>query len=184
MGEETDITIRDPDISEKGKRQCKKFAKSFQGQEKYINCILSSPMTRALNTACSAFRNVRDPIDGSALTVIALPELQSLGADINGTGLDPDVLANRYNGVDYERDGTGQPAGRMDVTTYVVEGWNSKDTGKWSAEEAAVAWRVGYMKEFLRKNCGTSSRGSKQVEIAVVTHGSFLRKLVRDGKSS
>lgn len=83
-GQEADVSIPDPDISAKGEEQCEVFARKFRDQEKFITCILSSPMTRALHTACSAFRNVIDPADGSGRTVIALPELQSLGSDING----------------------------------------------------------------------------------------------------
>ena len=40
------------------------------------------------------------------------------------------------------------------------------------------------MKGFLQRNWAANGCGNEKVEIVVVTHGSFLRKLVSDGKSS
>jgi broad specificity phosphatase PhoE len=180
MNDETDISIRDPGLSPKGEQQCKDFSDAFKGQENHIDCILASPMTRVLQTACSAFKEVIKPTKGGDRhAVIAMPQLQNLDSGINGTGLDPDELADRYNGVDWDRDRSGLPRGWVD-TSFVQEGRNVKETGKWSAEE--VQWRLEYIRIFLQVIWVISGAGRCKTEVVIVTHGSLLRKLVNDRK--
>jgi broad specificity phosphatase PhoE len=178
LSDVTDITIRDPELSPKGFAQCLNFAKTFEDQKRYITHILSLPMTRALNTACIAFR----PIIESGLTVIALPQLQSLDKGLNGIGLDYDQLNKRYDGTHWDQLMMGKPDGWVDVTSFVPVGWNVKEKGKWSNEE--FKWRMEDFKGFLKGIWVGAGAGRKRVEVAVVTHGSFLRQLVNDGEFS
>jgi broad specificity phosphatase PhoE len=126
LSDVTDTKIRDPDLSPQGLEQCLDFAEAFKDQERYVTHILSSPMTRALNTACIAFR----PIIESGLAVSALPQLQSLDKGPNGIGLDYEHLMKRYDGTHWDQFMIGKPHGWVDVTSFVPVGWNAKEMGK------------------------------------------------------
>jgi broad specificity phosphatase PhoE len=94
--DKTDMTVRDPDISPHGKLQYHHFAQVFKDQEHYIIDILSSPMTRALSTACIASGQIIDP----PLTVIALPKLQNFNNGPNRVSLHTHGLAKLCNKAD------------------------------------------------------------------------------------
>jgi len=171
INQETDITIRDPGLSPKGEQQCEEFCDAFEGQAKYINYVFASPMTRTLQTACYAFKEVIIP-------VIAMPQLQNLDSGPNGSGLDRDELVNRYNGKDLDKGKFGLPQGWVD-TCLIPKDWNLKETGQWSADE--VQGRLDHMRGFLQAIWLAHSFGKHRVEVVIVTHGSFLQKLVKDG---
>ncbi|KAE9375235.1 hypothetical protein N431DRAFT_334387, partial [Stipitochalara longipes BDJ] len=88
-------------------------------------------------------------------------------------------LVDRYNGVGWEKDKSGLPQGRVD-TSFVPKGWNMKETGRWSASE--VHWRLDFIRTRLREIWVVNGAGRRKIEVVIVTHGSFLRKLVNDVK--
>jgi hypothetical protein len=111
----------------------------------------------------------------SGVKIFALPELQNLDSSPNGRGTDLDELSNLFSiAASRNRD-------LVDVTTFGRKGWEYKDEGSvWHADE--IQWRVDHMKGFLKGIL--LGGGMKRVEVAVVSHGSFLRKLVKEGELS
>jgi len=138
-------------------------------------------MTRALQTACYAFREVIELTNGCCgIPVIAMSHLQNLDSGPNGSGLDRNELANRYNGNNLDKGKFGLLPDWV-KTNLVPEGWNLKETGKWSADE--VQWRLDFVWGFLQAIWVDTNFGEHKVEIVIVTHGSLLRKLVKDGST-
>ncbi|KAL2071119.1 hypothetical protein VTL71DRAFT_12354 [Oculimacula yallundae] len=163
-----DNSIRDPELTEKGEKQCHFFERNLMFKEAIkITHILCSPMTRTIQTA--ELVSLALP---NTITVTALPELQNLDSGPNGQGLDLEELVEQYG--PYE-DGF-MVEGDIDVSTFGREGWNEKKEGIWSSKE--VQWRVDHVKGFLKGMWAASD--DKRMEVVVVSHGSFLKKLVNN----
>jgi len=106
--------------------------------------------------------------------VLALPELQNLDPGPAGRGKDPAELEQIYCANGGKED--SEFRGKINLT-FMTSGWNGKDEGKWQNE--VVQWRVDYIKGFLR-GLGAGSPDIR-VEVMVISHGSFLKKLIEDG---
>jgi len=159
--------LRDPDISPEGRAQCEAFAKSFEAQERYITHIISSPMSRTLSTARIAFGRVPKVLHNSGFSIIAVPELQNFDKGANGTGMNATTLAKMSNF--YSR---FPPYFRVDVSL-VPSDWNLKQSGKWSKQQ----WRIDHIKGHLQGLWVGAGAGTKHIEVVVVSHSSFFRKL-------
>ncbi|KUJ17959.1 uncharacterized protein LY89DRAFT_732662 [Mollisia scopiformis] len=167
-----DLTMLDPDISYNGRLQCLAFSSAIAPDlEQHVTHIFSSPMLRALTTTCIALW----PLLRKGLTVHALPELQNLDMGPSGTGMNVSDLDKEFTG-NFGLLGGKDRKSVVDVKTFMAKDWNSKETGSWSTPE--VEWRVDYMRGFLKGLLA----GRERVEVVIVSHGSFLRKLVNDVK--
>jgi len=120
-------------------------------------------MKRTLQTACLAFA----PVLARGCKVIALPELQNLDKGPSGRGLDPAKLVASPEFKDKVR------------LEYVSDDWDLKEQGRWSPDN--LEWRIDHMRGFLR-GLGAHT-WNMRAEVVVVSHGSFLREFVKDGKS-
>jgi broad specificity phosphatase PhoE len=158
---------RDPGLSDVGKAQCSTFVTDFKDHSSHVTHILCSPMKRAINTAIAAFPDVV----GKTLTVYAMPELQSLDRGPGGVGAGFSKLSKKYRAKEGE-------VPRVDVTTFGRKGWNDKD-GVWSPSEAN--WRVDFVKGFLRGLLAATT--NKIIEVVIISHRSFLNKLLKHAKT-
>ncbi|KAE8449823.1 hypothetical protein EG329_007300 [Mollisiaceae sp. DMI_Dod_QoI] len=160
--------LKDPDLSDVGRAQCSTFAKEFKDHQSHVTHILCSPMKRAINTAIAAFPDVV----GKSLTVVAMPELQSLDKGPGGVGAGFTKLSKKY------RVKEGEVA-KVDVTTFGRSGWNDKDHGAWSPSGAH--WRVDFIKGFLRGLLAAAT--DKIIEVVIISHRSFLKQLCKNAKT-
>lgn len=168
-----DFNHRDPGLTETGFGQAAALAKTFPALSS-IGVILSSPLTRAIETTLAGFSTIL-PNEGSpngpdkrgegAVRLILDPELQERSDLPCDTGSDVSVLEARFPGLDYS------PLG---------EGWHAK-TGAYAADDEAVAARAERVRRkllYLAKELGAS--GSERNAVVVVTHGVFMKFLAED----
>jgi len=160
--------IIDLEVSARGAVQAEVFDKFNCGHSE-VTHILSSPMLRAVSTSCHAFYYSCLLANNE---IIALPELQNMDTGPNGTGSSVERLQTQWK-EGYSVGSRGTVNVNVDVWTFMCKDWNVKGSGKWSPDE--VNWRVNFFKGFLKGIW--LGGGRKKVEIAVVTHGSFLEKL-------
>ncbi|KAE9375234.1 hypothetical protein N431DRAFT_453897 [Stipitochalara longipes BDJ] len=160
-------------------RHAEEFAKKFDGQELYITHIISSPMTRAITTASLAFKRVMELPQNSDLSIIAVPELQNFDKGPNGRGQSARKLAKKYCRW-FKRKNKDTPPEhlRIDAKSLVPRGWNSKESGKWSTGK----WRLYHVKGHLQGLWVGAGAGTRKVEVVVVSHSSFFRRLLEDGE--
>lgn len=136
---------------------------------KFIDGVVVSPMSRTISTACLCF----SPLNGE---IYASPIYQSIDWAPNGLGLKKEDWEAKFGHL-----GTSEFAGNIRPQEHddkewanVWDDWTSKETGRYSLEEADK--RVAFAKQALGSHCD-------KFEVAVVSHGSFLRKLIDSGKS-
>jgi broad specificity phosphatase PhoE len=158
------LHLLDPELSDHGMRQAENFQDNLVTSS--IPHLFSSPMTRALSTSFIAFRHFL--LRGN--DIIALPELQNIDIGPNGTGHNTDALQSQLSGM-YSESST-----KPDVWTFMCDDWNKKLGSRWGPEE--VNWRIGIIKGLLKGMW--LGGGKKKVEVAMVTHSSFLRQLRRE----
>lgn len=168
-------TIRDPKLSENGESQAKRFNDKPLGENRaaYVDHILSSPMLRTMSTACRAFCSMLLKHGG---TIIALPELQNMDKKPNGTGTETVTLQGKWKDGFHIDSSEADIDVDVDVWTFMCNDWIFKESGRWSPEE--VKWRIGFLKGFLKGIY--LGGGRKKVEVAMVTHGSFIREMNRE----
>lgn len=111
----------------------------------------------------------------------AYPYLQNLDLGPNGTGLEYEDWCAMFGG-----NGCSEFAGTIDEKYMDKErGWTEKEdeNSKWNPEECV--WRVEVIKEELKEIMKEKREGrEKGKEVVMVTHGSFLRKIVGSGEFS
>jgi hypothetical protein len=105
------------------------------------------------------------------LTVKALPELQETSNLPCDTGSSPSKLKDEFS--------SGRFAGTVDLEL-VTQDWANK-TGRWSPASAAIEARARYARVYLRNLAQEAARSSSEdVQIVVVTHGSYLHYFTED----
>jgi broad specificity phosphatase PhoE len=169
-----DFNHRDPGLTETGFTQAAALAETFPALSS-IGVILSSPLTRTIETALAGFSTILSHEESSpngpnksaegVAKLILDPDLQERSDLPCDTGSDVPVLEARFPGLDYS------PLG---------EGWHAK-TGAYTADDEAVAARAeGVRKKLLRVAKALEASGSEKNAVVVVTHGVFMRFLVED----
>lgn len=138
--------IHDPDLTEKGKQQCRSLCQTFEFHDK-INLLVASPIRRTIQTALFSF----EPVVRRGLKILALPGAQESSDDPCDTGSPTDLLRQEFGGV---------------VDLHLMENdWNSK-SGKYAPD-------VPHLQERARElRCWLRARSEEQV--VVVSHGDFL----------
>ncbi|KAH6682870.1 hypothetical protein B0J14DRAFT_468109, partial [Halenospora varia] len=108
--------LRDPGISDLGKKQCLDFRKSRAGRKMIDNIdhIAYSHMLKTLETTMLVFEKLLDSCP--ELKVIALSNLQNLDPGACGTGMDADILTSY----------SSRAWGYKVDTSRVFGGWNVK----------------------------------------------------------
>lgn len=173
--------LRNPPLTPKGISQAQALSKHFPHQ-RTINAVLCSPLQRTLETALTALDSSAPPFK-----IIAYPNLREYGRCAGNTGAGLAELKEEMD-VEGKRE-------RVDLGL-VGEGWEKElDTGWKEMRERArrvrqELWELGCMVmgggEGMWKGIEVGGReseeGSKQVEIVVVSHGTFLSELVRTAK--
>jgi broad specificity phosphatase PhoE len=164
--------FKDPKLTYKGETESIEFLDDFQKNATKITHILTSPLSRCLDTIKLALQDVLK----KGVIVVPMAELQTLGGGNNATGLSVLDLRNKYES------NTNTLQHNIDWR-FLREDWNEgKDVagnkGKWGGEE--VEWRKNYVKGFLRGIVMTKKPGER-MEILVVGHGSIFRALLGVG---
>jgi len=167
-----DFNLRDPGLTELGFTQAAAIAHTFPAISS-IGVILSSPLTRTIETTLAGFGTVlsdeRSPnnpnktAEGNAKLILD-PDLQERSDLPCDTGSDISVLEAKFPGLDYRQLG---------------EGWYAK-TGSYAADDGAVAARAErFRKKLLSLAKEVGANGSEK-SIVVVTHGVFMKFLAED----
>jgi broad specificity phosphatase PhoE len=158
-----DFNHRDPGLTEAGLAQAAALTKTFPSLSS-IGVILSSPLTRTIETTLAAFSTVLSKEEGAAKLILD-PDLQERSDLPCDTGSDVAVLEAKFPGLDYRALG---------------EGWHAK-TGAYTADDEAVAARAeGVRKKLLRVARELEASGSERKDVVVVTHGVFMKFLTED----
>ncbi|KAK3902816.1 phosphoglycerate mutase-like protein [Staphylotrichum tortipilum] len=159
-----DFNHRDPGLTETGFIQAAALADTFPALSS-IGVILSSPLTRTIETTLTGFSTILYKRAEGAAKLILDPDLQErsdLPCDI---GSDVSILEAKFPGLDYS------PLG---------EGWYAK-TGAYAADDETVAARAeGFRKKLLGLAKELGASGSEKNAVVVVTHGVFMKFLAED----
>ncbi|KAF4635472.1 hypothetical protein G7Y89_g2617 [Cudoniella acicularis] len=142
---EINYDMPDPNLTEAGEEECQQVAIDFR------------------ETSLLSFSQIFSLRED--FKIVAMPELQNLGRQASGTGLDAAVLWEM---------GENEWKGRVDTVSHVCEGWNVKRHTKWCPRQ--YKWRIRYIKDFIRKL--SDDNPGRHIEIVLVTHGSLLLQLI------
>ncbi|KFA67974.1 hypothetical protein S40285_03559 [Stachybotrys chlorohalonatus IBT 40285] len=153
-----DFSHRDPPLTPLGLSQAAAIPKSFPHSES-ITTILTSPLTRTVQTTLAAFSHILHTGAGARLVVD--PNLQERSALPCDTGSDRGALEQSFPGLDWAVLGEGA--------------WFVKE-GAYAADDAAVAARAGLVRRRLKEIVDQQAAG----DVVVVTHGVFMKFLVED----
>ncbi|KAK4119414.1 phosphoglycerate mutase-like protein [Parathielavia appendiculata] len=160
-----DFNHRDPGLTEAGFAQAAALASTFPALSS-ISVILSSPLTRTIETTLTGFSTILFSEDSpNSAKLILDPDLQERSDLPCDTGSDVSVLEARFPGLDY---------------SLLGEGWHAK-TGAYAADDEAVAARAERVRRQLlglAKQLEASS--SEEKAVVVVTHGVFMKFLAED----
>lgn len=149
-----DVRLRDPSLSQHGRRQAKALGQQFPYLED-VDLIVCSPMKRAISTAIIAFG---DHLRARKAELIALPELQELSAKPCDTGSSLPELLTEFR---------EEP---LDLSLVPYD-WDSKDR-LWSPTEHRTLARMARARAWLRDR--------PENNILVIGHAHCLQLLVRD----
>jgi broad specificity phosphatase PhoE len=160
-----DFNIRDPDLTDLGLTQASALAASFPALSSAA-VVLTSPMTRAIQTTLAAFGAIIE--DGVEL--VLEPDLQERSDLPCDTGSDLATLGERFGhlGVAFQRS--------LDDHWYLKE-------GPYAADDEAVAARARTVRRTLQELANRLAEGGlaeTKRDIVVVTHGVFMKFLVED----
>lgn len=114
--------IPDPRLTDLGKSQAKSILKNYPHLHN-VQCLISSPFRRTLETSIIAFG--RNPIPH--------PGFQENSEKPCDTGSPTSVLREEFPTLDF---------------SLLVDGWNSKK-GEWASDEVALANRAAKMRKWL-----------------------------------
>lgn len=152
----------------------------------YVTHIFCSPMSRTIETAYWCFApflgsNMKNEnqqqFEGKPkpVQIIAYPYLQNLDQGLNGTGQEYEDWCAIFG-----ENGRTEYAGKIDgVFMNKEKDWTVKEEGRWHPD--CWKWRVRVIKQEFKK---IAEEQGKVKEVVVVTHGSFLRKIIRSGEFS
>jgi broad specificity phosphatase PhoE len=157
---ESDESIRDPLLTEKGKKkQAQRILNTYQFLD-HPTLILTSPLRRAIETVLQAFHpsfndNANTVFPTSAPRIIALPHLQEVSQEPCDTGSSLASLKSEYGEyVEFPEE------------HFHCDDWFQKDGTCFANENSLLSARAEFVREYiLQQSCE---------EIIVVTHGDFL----------
>jgi broad specificity phosphatase PhoE len=148
--------IPDPDLTPKGKEQCKTLSQNFPFNDR-IDLVCASPIRRTIQTALISM----EPwLQSGTHKILALPLAQEATSEPANTPSDVKRLQNEYGDVcDFNR--------CLDIYT----DFTSKQ-GKWAPDGGSLKARALELRRFLHDR--------DEDEIVVVSHGEFLHYVSGD----
>lgn len=166
-----DYTLHDPLLTADGEARSRLAWKiHFPPEELNTSDLLiaASPSRRTLQTACLAFEGI---LATGNKKVLALPDAQETSDDACDTGSDPVSLQEFVN----ER-------GLAVDLSLVRNRWNQKHPGsRYSPSDKAITYRAIALRRFLFDlTARNQQQKSATIEIALVTHGTFLHYFTGD----
>ncbi|RSL57817.1 hypothetical protein CEP51_014176 [Fusarium floridanum] len=164
------FNLKDPALTPLGEEQCAKLRHDqFRDQSK-IRLVASSPLVRAIHTACLVFQPTLE-----TQTLLAIPAAQEIFDYGSDTGKEPEFLKEMT-------DKHGWP---VDLSL-VGRGWNDKDLdGPNSPVSPACAARARTVRRILREKAKELSKETdEEIHIALVAHGSFMHYLTNEWENS
>jgi len=156
--------IQDPDLTPLGRQQCEALSESFPHHDR-LALLVASPLRRTLETCLRSFHRPGMP------KIIAVPELQEIGASPCDIGSDVDVLQAEY----------GE---RVDLSR-VMTGWREKGPGtRWEPRQTKLEARAAEARRALREmgraKAAEAAGEEAAVHIVAVCHGGILHFLTGD----
>ncbi|KAH7369199.1 phosphoglycerate mutase family protein [Plectosphaerella cucumerina] len=164
-----DFTQRDPPLTTTGLAQAATLTDKFPDTAS-IAVVLSSPLTRALQTTTVGFRQVLGKDAAGGVQLIIDPDLQERSDLPCDTGSGPAELRKAFPGVNF---------GNLEHEWFIKE-------GSYAADDAAVVERAQRFRERLRNIVATLEKDIKEDDerrrrnVVVVTHGVFMKFLAED----
>ncbi|KAH7409887.1 histidine phosphatase superfamily [Phaeosphaeria sp. MPI-PUGE-AT-0046c] len=153
---EENENIPDPDLTPKGREQCKQLAKTFPYFDR-IDLVCASPIRRAIQTASIS---MEPHLQSGKIKILALPLAQEATDKPANTPSDIGRLQKEYGDiVDFHRC----------LDTYTD--FNTKK-GRWSPDGHSLQARALELRRFLRDR--------EEQEIVIVSHGDFLHYVSGD----
>lgn len=151
-----DESIPDPDLTPKGRDQCRALAQTFPYFDR-ISLVCASPIRRAIQTASIS---MAPHLKGGEVKILALPLAQEATDKPANTPSDIGKLQAEYGDiVDFHRC----------LDTYTD--YDSKE-GRWAPGPDSLKARATELRKFLRDR--------EEEEIVVVSHGDFLHYVSGD----
>ncbi|KAF1834398.1 hypothetical protein BDW02DRAFT_333660 [Decorospora gaudefroyi] len=148
--------IPDPDLTPKGKEQCKQLSQSFPYFDR-IDLVCASPIRRTIQTALIGMEPF---LQSGKRQILALPLAQEATSEPANTPSDMKRLENEFGHVvDFYRC----------LTKYTDFNTNQ---GKWAPDNDSLAARALELRCFLRDR--------EEDEVVVVSHGDFMHQVSRD----
>ncbi|PVH89100.1 hypothetical protein DL98DRAFT_579816 [Cadophora sp. DSE1049] len=143
-----DTTIVDPLLNDDGIEHCKARCAHLQCANKHITHILSSPLSRGLQTSWLTFADAVS----RGVKIYAIPELQSLGCGPNSIGLDHEELIDRWlaHGANFE---------------YMIEHRNAEEQ-KRSIRWHRQTWRTNTLKTIVADPSNLVRNATPQVGLS------------------
>ncbi|KAI8635626.1 phosphoglycerate mutase-like protein [Xylariaceae sp. FL1651] len=151
--------IRDPDLTDHGKKQCEELCKKFPYQDK-ITHLVASPMRRTIYTCILSFA----PAVKAGKKIIALPDAQEVSLYPCDIGTNLNQLKQEFGDlVDFR---------------FVSEDWNRKTPdSKYYPESQKLEARARSVRIWLRD---LIKDAEADAQVVLVTHGGFLHFLTED----
>jgi broad specificity phosphatase PhoE len=167
-----DFSLRDPPLTDLGRTQASALVRNFPDPAS-IAVVLTSPLTRTLETTLAAFGHILDKkyvgeagaADGGARLIID-PDLQERSDLPCDTGSAQADLEARFLGLDFDVLGAD---------------WHVK-AGAYAADDKAVEARAERVRRRLLDLARELDQGdgTQRQDIVVVTHGVFMKFLSDD----
>lgn len=168
-------SLRDPCLTPLGEEQCETLRKTSFSDLSKISLITASPLCRTLHTAFLMFRPALTSSTKCTPQILALPDAQETSDDPCDIGSDPSVLRSIVSESQWPID-----------LSLVRDGWNVKSPGnRYSPESSAIKTRARDARILLRHKIRELSKsGDEDVQVIVVTHGSYLHYFTDDWEDS
>jgi broad specificity phosphatase PhoE len=168
-----DFNLRDPGLTELGFTQAASLATSFPALSS-IAIVLTSPLTRAIETTIAGFgaiidNNFLSETSGSegGAKLILDPDLQERSDLPCDTGSDLATLGSRFPDLNINS---------LEEGWYIKEGANTADDEAVAARAKSVRRRL----QILVDELAEASVPETKKNIVVVTHGVFMKFLAED----
>ncbi|EGY18647.1 phosphoglycerate mutase family protein [Verticillium dahliae VdLs.17] len=164
-----DFTQRDPPLTATGLAQASALIETFPDTAS-IAVVLTSPLTRTLQTTTTAFPQVFSKDAGAGAQLIIDPDLQERSDLSCDTGSRRVTLDKAFPGLDF---------GGLEDEWFVKE-------GLYAADDIAVAQRAQRFRDKLRDIITSLKTDRGEVDegrrrnVVVVTHGVFMKFLAED----
>ncbi|KAK0614890.1 histidine phosphatase superfamily [Bombardia bombarda] len=172
-----DFNLRDPGLTPLGITQATALASTFPAPLSSIAVILTSPLSRTIETTLAAFGSITsnnaNNDNDEEVKLILDPDLQERSDLPCDTGSDVAQLRNKFPTLEFSDD--------------VFKGeWYAK-AGRFTADDEAVAARAREVRTKIREivkgieaeNDGSGASVGKR-DVVVVTHGVFMKFLAQD----